>query len=441
MSAQIHRDAGTTTTGAHPHALVGPALAAPAPVGGRRAWLMWAVAATVYPLAMFHRMSLGVAALQAQQRFHVGPGALATFSVLQLVIYLLMQVPAGVLADRVGPRRMLAFGVTGMAVGELMFAAAHSLPVGLAARALVGLGDACVFLNVLRLGQNWFPARRYAFVSALTGLAGAAGQLVTTVPLTAALNTFGWGATFAVSGAVTLLMSVVAAALLRDGPQPAVRTSPRLPIARAVRAAARRHGTRMGFFTHFTLMGPFVVLSALWGFPYLVQAQHLSHAAASGVLSLLVVVFAATSPVVGGAVARLPHLRDLVARAAASALLLAWMALLGWPGRAPLVVVIVAFSVTAAGAAVSMLAFDMARADSPASYGGTATGLTNCGGFLAAGVAELAVGLLLAALGAPTAAHYRVALLPILVLVGVGTAVLWRMRLAPASARDAYPVT
>ena len=118
----------------------------------------------------------------------------------------------------------------------------------------------------------------------------------------------------------------------------------------------------------------------------------------------------------------------------------AWTVLVAWPGRVPLAVVVVVFALSAVGSAASMLAFDMARADSPPSYGGTATGLTNCGGFLAAGVAELAIGVLLDVLGAPTPAHYRIALLPIVVLVGLGTAALWRMRQVPATARDAYPV-
>jgi predicted MFS family arabinose efflux permease len=196
----------------------------------------------------------------------------------------------------------------------------------------------------------------------------------------------------------------------------------------------------MAFTTHFTLMGPFLVISALWGFPYLVQAQHLTRGQASAVLLLLVIVFAVVSPAVGGTVARLPHVRDVVARGAATVLLAAWTVLLAWPGRAPLAVVLVVFCVSAAGSATSMLAFDMARADSPPSYGGTATGLANCGGFLAAGVASLGVGVVLDALGAPTAAHYRVALVPVVALVALGTAMLWRMHLAPASARDAYPV-
>lgn len=121
-----------------------------------RAWWIWAIAASAYLVAIFHRMALGVAGLDAAERFSVPQGSLAIFTSVQLALYLLMQVPAGLAADRLGPRRTLAIGLGLMAVGELIFAFATSMPVGLAGRALVGIGDALTFLNVLRLAHAWF---------------------------------------------------------------------------------------------------------------------------------------------------------------------------------------------------------------------------------------------------------------------------------------------
>src|SRR5690242_2841147 len=72
-----------------------------------RAWRMWALAAAFYLVAIFHRMSLGVASIDASERFGVSTGAIALLSTVQLGVYLVMQIPAGVLADRLGPRRSL----------------------------------------------------------------------------------------------------------------------------------------------------------------------------------------------------------------------------------------------------------------------------------------------------------------------------------------------
>ena len=55
-------------------------------------------------------MILGVAAFEAERRYHVGAGALSAFTAVQLGVYLAMQVPVGLAADRIGPRRSLATG-------------------------------------------------------------------------------------------------------------------------------------------------------------------------------------------------------------------------------------------------------------------------------------------------------------------------------------------
>ncbi len=139
---------------------------------------MWALAAAFYLVAIFHRMSLGVASIDASQRFGVSTSTIALLSTVQLGVYLVMQIPAGLLADRLGPRRSLTLGLLAMGVGELLFAFSPSIGLAIAGRALVGAGDACMFLNVLRVAAHWLPPRRYALAAALTAACGAFGQLL-----------------------------------------------------------------------------------------------------------------------------------------------------------------------------------------------------------------------------------------------------------------------
>src|SRR3954464_341113 len=159
------------------------------------AWIVWGFAAALYFVAVFHRMVLGVAALEAERRYHVGPGALSAFTAVQLGVYLAMQVPVGLAADRIGPRRSLSAGMGAIAAGEAIFALTGTFGAGLAGRALIGLGDAFVFVNVLRVAHTWFEPRRAALLTGLTGLMGALGQLLTTVPVHLALGRIRWTAT------------------------------------------------------------------------------------------------------------------------------------------------------------------------------------------------------------------------------------------------------
>ena len=90
----------------------------------RRAYAVWLVGLFAYAVAIFHRASLGVAGLEAQERFSAGASALSLFLVLQLAVYAALQVPVGVALDRFGSRRMIVAGAVTMAAGQLVLALA-----------------------------------------------------------------------------------------------------------------------------------------------------------------------------------------------------------------------------------------------------------------------------------------------------------------------------
>ncbi len=408
------------------------------------AWWVWGLAAGFYLVALFHRMSLGVASLDAQRRFDLDAGAIATLSALQLGLYLLMTIPAGLAADRIGPRRALALGLVAMAVGETAFGLATAAPIALGGRALVGAGDAFMFLSVLRIAQNWFPSHRYALLASLTGLAGAIGQIGTTVPLGLSLEGAGWTATFVTSGLITGALAIVCLRAVRDRPAghpaPGAGGAPAHdPILRTLRLAWARPATRHAFWAHFGLMGPFVAITALWGYPYLVRAQDVAPALARTWLLVCVAAFAVAAPAFGAIVARAPRHRTALLLGTTGAVFAGWSATLLWPGGHPPPALIVAtLVITGAGGACAMLAFDVARAGNPAHAAGGATGLANTGGFTAAVAVQLAAAGVLH-LGA---ASIQVALLPMLGLLALACAQGVRFALAGAgpAAAQAPPI-
>src|SRR5947209_19151062 len=118
---------------------------------GRRPRLIYGLGVLAYAVAVFQRASLGVAGVQAQHRFHTTAAVLSLFSVLQLAVYAGLQIPVGVVLDRIGPRRLVAAGAALMGVGQFVLATAHAVPLAVAGRVMVGAGDAMTFISVLRL--------------------------------------------------------------------------------------------------------------------------------------------------------------------------------------------------------------------------------------------------------------------------------------------------
>ncbi|WP_416903832.1 MFS transporter [Micromonospora echinospora] len=360
--------------------------------------LVWGVAVTAYLAAVFHRSTLGVTGVDAAHRFDINASALATFSVAQLAVYAAMQIPVGVLLDRFGSRRLLIVGGALMVAGQLSFALATDVPLAIAARVLIGLGDAMTFISVLRIVSLWFPGRRYPMMTQLTGMLGQLGAILGAVPLVALLHQVGWTPTFltvAAVGATVLLMIVAAVRDTPDG-EGAAGTAPTLADVRRKLADAWAHpGTRLGLWTHFVTQFSGTVFGLLWGYPFLVQGQGLSPTAAASLLTLMTAAMLVTGPVVAHLCARHPFHRSALVFAITGATAVVWGVVLAWPGRAPgwlLVTLVLVLAVNGPG---SLIGFDYARSFNPVSRIGSATGVVNVGGFVASILLVLAVGVVL----------------------------------------------
>ena len=417
---------------------------APPPAGGARApvgaALVYAAAVTAYFVGVTHRSALGVAGVEAIDRFSLSATGLAAFSVVQLTVYAGLQIPAGRLLDRFGARALIGTGSLVMAVGQLLLAFAQDVPTALVARVLLGAGDAAIFISAIRLVAQWFPPRRVPVMVQVTGLIGQSGQLASAVPVAWVLHTYGWTAAFGGLAAVGLGATAFAFACIRTGPlggqdprprTPASTTDPR--FVEAVRESTRPAGTRLGWWSHFVTPFSANVIGLLWGVPFFVTAQHRSKAEASTLLLALTLTAMVTGPLVGRFTARHPLRRSWSVLASCVATLVAWIALLAPSTPRPMWQLLVFVVIVGAGGPVSLVGMDFARSWSPPHLQGTATGFVNTGGFTSTIGAVLASGLVLQ-LASPAGATsysldaYRLAFSVLLVPWVIGVAGVLRNR-------------
>ncbi|MCT2589049.1 MFS transporter [Streptomyces sp. N2-109] len=389
---------------------------------------MWGIGVAVYFVAVTYRTSLGVAGIDAAERFDVNASALSTFSLLQLLVYAGMQIPVGLLVDRWGTKKVLTLGVVLFTLGQFGFALSESYSMALASRALLGCGDAMTFISVLRLGGRWFPARRGPLVAQLAGLVGMAGNLVTTLVLARVLNSLGWTPTFAGSAVGGVLVLALVLLFLKDHPkghepQPAAHLG-RDYVRRQISDAWREPGTRLGLWVHFTTQFPAMVFLLLWGMPFLVDAQGLSRSHAGELLTLVVLANMAIGLTYGQLIARQHSMRMPLVLGTIAATALMWGTVLSWPGQAPSWLLVMLCVVLGACGPASMIGFDFARPANPPERQGTASGIVNMGGFTASMTTLLAIGVLLDLTGD----NYRIAFASVFVLEAFGISQILRLR-------------
>ncbi len=366
-------------------------------IGRRRAWLIWVVALAVYMLAVFHRSSLGVAGLLAADRFDVTATQLAFFTVLQLLVYAGLQVPVGVLLDRYGSRRLLIAGLVLMTAGQLAFAFSTTFATAVLSRALLGAGDAMVFVSVIRLVTVWFLVRQAPMVTQLTGVVGQMGAIVAAAPLSFLLRELGWTRAFAIASSIGVVLMVLVVMVVKDSPyqRAEVVTVKLRALAQSVRLVWGNPGTRLGMWSHFASQFSVTVFSLLWGFPFLVRGQGWTESAASTLLMAMIGWVVVSGFVLGALVARYPFYRSWIVIGVVVTMMAAWAAVLVRTTPAPTWLVVLLAFATASGGPTSMVGFDLARSFNPVQAIGRANGIVNVGGFMASLLCMALIGVVL----------------------------------------------
>nr|WP_062340451.1 MFS transporter [Herbidospora sakaeratensis] len=345
--------------------------------GTRKAYLYWGAGVVAYLVAVFHRQTLGVTGLEAAARFDLGAAGLSALAMLQLLVYAALQVPVGILVDRLGSKKMLLAGALVLAAGNLVFAFAGSATGAVAARVLIGAGDAATFISVIRIVNLWFPPGRNPLMVQTTGLLGALGGILAAVPLISALHAFGWRDTFLGAAGLSAVAFAVVVVLLREA-RPG-----RTAEARGLRAAWAEPGTQLGLWSHAATQSSMAAFLLLWGYPFLLQDQRMSPNAAGALLTTVTVVSLACNPVFGWVAGRWPHRRSWMVLGIVGATAVVWTAVLLWPGPSPVWLIVLLMVVLATNGPGSVIGLDFARTFNPAERIGVATGIVNGGGFLA----------------------------------------------------------
>ncbi|MFO1405270.1 MAG: MFS transporter [Azonexus sp.] len=280
----------------------------------RMAWQRWtsySLLILVYMLGYFHRMAPAVLSGELQADFHASGAALGILAASYFYAYAAMQIPAGILADFWGTRRIVALGCLTAGIGTLCFGGANTLWAAALGRFLLGMGVSVVFVAILKLTSQWFYDRQFATMTGLTIFLGNIGGLTAATPLAWALEVSSWRSIVIFLGVVSLLASAIISYVVKDSPADAGFPSMRALEGKsdhltapatwqgALMTVLKNRATWPGFFASMGLGGTFFTLAGLWAVPYLRDVQQFDYAMTSNHAALLLIGFAIGSILVG----------------------------------------------------------------------------------------------------------------------------------------------
>jgi sugar phosphate permease len=274
------------------------------------AWFIWGLGALFYLAGFFQRVAPGVMTQELMQAFNISASGLGHLSALYFYSYVAMQIPTGILADTLGPRKLLTVGCMVAGMGTILFALSPGFLMAGLGRLLIGGSVAVAFVGLLKLSSSWFPKKFYAFVAGNALSIGLIGAVSAGPPLRFLMDTFNWRWVIFTTGIMTLILGCLIWFIVRDWPQEKGYPgfTDKIPQSSALSLQSiwqnlfkvfRYRNVWLLFVIPGGIVGALLTFSGLWGVPYLISHHGLSPGKAASLTSCLLIGWAMGGPVFG----------------------------------------------------------------------------------------------------------------------------------------------
>ncbi|MHC1720747.1 MAG: MFS transporter [Clostridiaceae bacterium] len=362
-------------------------------------WIVWGTLIMLYLVAFFQRLSVGAIAGDLQSTFGMSAAQIANLGAMYFYAYTIMQIPAGIMADKLGPRLTVVSGTILAGIASMAFSYSTSIEMAYASRLFVGVGVSVVFLSLLKIIGNWFPADSFASMSGLTMFMGNMGGLLAQAPLVIVVGLIGWRSSFFAMGVVTIILSAAVFIIVKNSPAdiglPEVNPQPEKAAGESgnilVQLLYIIKNPRIWCpsIAYAGLHGCFILFSGTFGITYLGYAYGLDKIAASNIVSIVIIAAAVASVSMG-------FITDSLKLRKPPMIVLSAMSIIAWGilifVKLQMWYIYIFAALVGMGVSISVMGLSMGKELSNPQYSGMAMSIVNVTGFLFAALMPVICG-------------------------------------------------
>ena len=184
-------------------------------------WAIFAVLALAYFFVYFHRTTGGAISQTLQDAFGVTSASVALLASAYLYAYTLMQIPSGILTDKLGPRTAASAFIALIAVGSILSALAvpaDNFNLMIAGKFIIGIGAAVVYIPIMKVLAVWFRKNEFASMSGILLLVGNVGGIAAATPMVIMMDALGIEMTYIVLAIITAAIAGLCYLVVRNFP-------------------------------------------------------------------------------------------------------------------------------------------------------------------------------------------------------------------------------
>ncbi len=365
------------------------------------AYVIFFLAASFYLYEYVLQVAPSVMAVPMMEAFHVSAKGFGIVSAFYFYAYAPMQLPAGVLFDRYGPRRLMTFALILCALGSFFFASTDQLLTAALGRFFIGVGSAFSFIGLIVLLSRWFPPTYFAVLAGVAQLMSSVGAIFGEMPLAALIGKVGWRHASFILSVAGLALAALMWYVIRDYPVTPKVIGPKLRLRdewKRLMKVCRRFSTWTVGAYAFSIWTPIAVFGSLWGVPYLQQRFGISVFSASGLCSMIWIGIGVGSPFLGWMSDRFCSRKLALGVSAFCGLGATWFVIYSANISVPMMYL--ALFVFGFGAGGQTVSFAVLNDTVPQELVGTASGFNNLSVLVGGAIFQPLVGVLLDRYGA-----------------------------------------
>lgn len=179
-------------------------------------WLIWGTSEFFTLFQFLIQLTSGIIVEPLMNDFNISAFDAALVISGFYYMYISLQIPVGLLMDKIGPRLLLSLGALVCGIGCIIFSQTHTFYIAFLARLSMGTGAAFAFVGTLYVIREWFPLERYSFLIGMSEMLGMIWAILGTLSFTAFLDSFGWRACIFTSGCFFLASSIASALFISN---------------------------------------------------------------------------------------------------------------------------------------------------------------------------------------------------------------------------------
>lgn len=248
-------------------------------------WIIWGCAGLFYLYEMVLRASPGIMANDLMRDFEVTSTALGVLGSFYYYAYVALQIPCGVIVDRLGTRIVITASTLLCVIGTFLFALSEALPLAQLGRFLVGAGSACAFLSCLKIGAQWFSPARFALIAGLTNMMGTLGGMMSGPPFAILMNSFGWRQATSIAACIGIALALVCWVFISEKPEESITEAQskkgNLSLLTGLINVAKIPQNWIIAIIGGLLYVPISAFCELWAIPFLMEKYTISNEQAS----------------------------------------------------------------------------------------------------------------------------------------------------------------